>query len=105
MMMAMRPVHMTVRNFFFSGSANFCHGKCKAQGLSGQRMVAIKQDRLPLDRHHGKHTRTPVRTLGLKLPADLDTRRKVRLLDDLGQTLVTLAKGVLRQEIECRLVP
>ena len=55
MMMAMRPVHMTMRDLFATGGAHLDHIERKAQRDAGQRMVAIQDDLAIGNVGHGKY--------------------------------------------------
>ena len=44
MMMAMRAMHMAVRDFFVGRRAHFGHVQVETQGHAGQRMIAVQHD-------------------------------------------------------------
>ena len=71
-LMAAGTVHMAVLGFFSGRLADLDHFDREVESLTGERVVEVHGDLIPLDLGDGPHERVAVRVRGLELEAGLE---------------------------------
>lgn len=107
---AMRDVHMLMRDFFLCRRTDFCDVEVETQRDACQRMISVHRDLIVSDIGNGENQRVLfvifIVRCAFKLHADFQRRRQTVARLDLDQIRIGIvfAKGVVRLDLQLSLV-
>jgi hypothetical protein len=107
MVVAMRAVHVLVRDFFFGCGAHVDHRQLEAQGHAGQRVIAVEDDLVVGDVGHGEdHRAFVVGAVGhaFELHAHFQRLRQAVARLHFHQRRIVVAERIVRLDLDGRRV-